>query len=501
MNLSSTKNKLIIVIIALILASLYWAFWSNSAYFAQESKTYTAEVDRYTKKVMENNAIPGTAVAIVKQGKIIYSKCFGLGDSEVPAKSISPASNFHLASISKAFVAIAIKKMEEQRRIDLDKPLISYYPRFVMADPRCKIITIRQILNHTSGIPDVENYHWQDPDFDSLATERYIATLATKKLLFDPGTQWDYSNAAYDLLGLLVSYISHKSFERYMKENILQPLGMAQSTFLLPEIDSSQRIRGHTGKFKATPVSYYPYNRAHAPSSTLQSNLHDVTQFVQNIFHGESSSKIPISDASLESLWTPAMKVNEKLESGLGWFVTRHRRNRVVIAAGRDPGFASAIALLPEKQLGIITLTNSSLEPSIQLDFILGILDIGQGKEKNPIASVSLPVGKVYEAKGVDAAIAEYFRIKEEEASRYKVGIGELTWVIHEMIDRERYDDALKLLDVEAKEYPRCHICYTYAQVYQKKGNRELTAQYYKKWLEYLPDERDSAMEKYLNAN
>jgi len=138
------------------------------------------------------------------------------------------------------------------------------------------------------------------------------------------------------------------------------------------------------------------------------------------------------------------------------------------------------------------------LDTQTQLGILNDILDIGSGISKSPVASISLPIYKVYSHKGVDAAINEYYRIKKHEPEKYQHGIGELTWAINEIINEGMYEDALKLLDIEYDEYPRCHICLTYAQVYMEIGNMAKCKEYYNRWLQYLPDQKSEKIEDYL---
>ncbi|MCI0751631.1 MAG: beta-lactamase family protein, partial [Flammeovirgaceae bacterium] len=303
--------SLIAPVIVVAAGFVYFFYWKPcSGYFADQDKGWGwgEKVESFANKVAMNNAIPGMAVAIVKDGEVIYSQTYGVGNVLRPNQVITSSSNFHLASISKALVAMAVLKNAEAGNLSLDKPVVEYYPEFSMADDRYKAITVRQILTHTSGIPDVEDYGWENPLVDSAALPEYISTLASKKLDFNPGEKWEYSNAAYDLLGVVLSRINGKSFEQYMKEDILMPLRMPGSSFYFPEIDSSLHMKGHTGKFNAVPVAYYPYTRAHAPSSTLQSNVSDVSQLVLNLLSIEA---VPLlSKSSIAEMWRPTVKVH-----------------------------------------------------------------------------------------------------------------------------------------------------------------------------------------------
>jgi len=154
----------------------------------------------------------------------------------------------------------------------LDGRVIKHLAYFELADPEYREITIRQMLNHTSGMPDVEDYEWDRPQYDDGAAERYVRSNNTEEMLWDPGGDYRYSNMAFDTLGDVITKISGMSFEEYIRRNILDPSGMAESSFLYPDIAQDLRTTGHIGE-PAWISEVYPYNRRHAPSSTLNSSV------------------------------------------------------------------------------------------------------------------------------------------------------------------------------------------------------------------------------------
>jgi CubicO group peptidase (beta-lactamase class C family) len=123
----------------------------------------------------------------------------------------------------------------------LNDPVIKHLPYFRLKDPRYKEITVRQMVTHTSGMLDVTNYHWDKPEYDDGALERYVRSLDDKTLRWAPGKEFRYSNMAFEVLGDLVAKVSGKSFEEYVAENILEPVGMKSSTLLYKKADCCRR--------------------------------------------------------------------------------------------------------------------------------------------------------------------------------------------------------------------------------------------------------------------
>jgi CubicO group peptidase (beta-lactamase class C family) len=157
--------------------------------------------------------LPGFAIGIIKSNKIVYEKGFGLRkigkQNHIDSKSL-----FHMASVSKPFTATAIMQLVDKGKIKLESLLTDYIPYLKMKDPRYKKITIRQVLTHTSGFPDVKDYDWDKPQYDEKALERYIKdSVSTSELLFEPGTQFSYSNMAYDVLAEVIKQVSGIPFE------------------------------------------------------------------------------------------------------------------------------------------------------------------------------------------------------------------------------------------------------------------------------------------------
>ncbi len=209
--------------------------------------------------MIDTGNIPGIAVAITNKKNIVYSKTFGVKNVQTK-EALQPWNTFHIASISKTFVATAIMQLYEKGKIDINKTLVTYLPYFRLNDERYKLITIKQMLNHTSGMPDVEDYEWEKAVADDSAAERYVRSLTDKKMISDPGKEFHYSNMAYDVFADVIAKVSGMPFETYVKNNILIPLEMYLSSFYLLDIKQSLRTSPHTGN-PPQVSAIYPYNR------------------------------------------------------------------------------------------------------------------------------------------------------------------------------------------------------------------------------------------------
>jgi CubicO group peptidase (beta-lactamase class C family) len=239
-----------------------------------QADKYEARLEPLISRTMKGENLTGFAIGVIEDNRLVYARGFGvmkLGDSTHP---VAPETLFHMASITKPFVATAVMQLVEQGKIDLDAPVTKYVPYFRLMDLRYKDITVRHMLTHTSGMPDVKDHRWNKPEYDEGALERYVRSLEDKQLLWPPGQKFRYSNMAFEVLGDLVAKVSGMSFEDYVEASILKPVGMKSSTLLYKKADPAKMAAGHTMRNGVVvPVAHYPYNRAHSPSSNLHSNV------------------------------------------------------------------------------------------------------------------------------------------------------------------------------------------------------------------------------------
>jgi CubicO group peptidase (beta-lactamase class C family) len=168
---------------------------------------------------------------------------------------------------------------------------------------------------------------------------------------------------AYEVLGDLVAKVSGRSFEDYVEANILEPLGMKSSTLLLKRADAAKLAAGHTRAKDGTvkPIAYYPYNRAHTPSSNLHSNVQDMARWaLANLNHGELDGRRILKRSTHDLMWKPAAETGRKgFRVGISWFLEESRGEHLVIHPGGDDGFLTYLGLCPDRKIGVILMVNS----------------------------------------------------------------------------------------------------------------------------------------------
>ena len=320
--------------------------------------------------------VPGLAIGVLNHDAVVYARGFGVLRTGTD-RSVTPATLFHMASITKTFVAAGVMQLVEAGRVSLDAPVTRYVPDFAMKDLRYRDITVRQLLTHTAGMPDVTDYRWDHPEYDSGALGRYIHGLRDSTLIAAPGARWRYSNIGFELLADLIAVVSGEEFETYVQHHILTPLGMRHSTLLFTDVDSSSLAWGHEVRRERTvPTRSYPYNRRHAGSSTLHSDVNDMLRYAQaNLHRGELDGQRILPQSAYDQLWHPQRDITTIARSlyrqagrawtydtcsiGLAWFLCQRRHERVLFHGGEDVGFETYLLLMPATNAAIVVMGNA----------------------------------------------------------------------------------------------------------------------------------------------
>jgi CubicO group peptidase (beta-lactamase class C family) len=455
----------------------------------EKSDPFKERLEPVIKQVMELASMPGFAIAIVQDQKIIYSAAFGLKNLN-QKDPIATTSLFHMASITKPFVATSIMQLWEQGKINLDATVVSYLPYFKVNDERYKQITVRQMLSHISGMPDVEDYEWDKPQYDDGALERYVRSLGSYKLLFDPGTKMRYSNMAFEVLGDVIAKVSGLTFEEYVKRNILEPLAMTQSTLLVKQADpallTTPHVQGNSYVVEVSKV--FPYNRMHSPSSTLYSNVLNMSRWaIANMNRGELDGKRVLKASTYDIMWKPSGEAAPNV--GISWFLGTHRDLWTVRHGGGDVGFSSNLVLLPDKKIAVVMMSNYDRAP-------LGIitnaaLDVALGLQPEPV-SLKKPIDAVIYAAisshGIDAAVKQYNDLKKEQQQTYDFSERLLNRLGYNLMNQGKMKEAIRVFQLNVEAYPASSNVYdSLGEAYMKNGDKAPAIENYEKSLKLDP--------------
>ena len=328
-----------------------------------QDEGFTQKANALIEAKMKEYQIPGLAVAVVKGSKIIYAKGHGVANVETQ-KPVTELSVFHTASVSKLFTALAIMELVIENKLSLEDRLTEVIPSLSYKKEAVEAITIRQLLNHTSGLPDIWNYQWTNGHTDENALRTYLENKKLR-LASQPGAEYKYSNLGYDLLGLVVEQVTGKTFESYIKEQWLSPSGMINSDFYYPNITEKRRTSPHTLKGKTTVVrKTYPYTREHAPSSTLNSNVVDLSLWMIRFM-----KTLQKSDHKA-TYWSMLKPTPEHNYMGLGFQLGEINGQQKAGHYGGDKGYRSYLFMIPDKELGFVLLANGDHNEDIRQEVL-----------------------------------------------------------------------------------------------------------------------------------
>lgn len=345
-----------------ILTSCQKSFHQNIEIKSQPV-TFKEKVDSIVASKMNEYNIPGISAGIVLGDSILYAKGYGVKEIN-SGGPVSEHTVFHTASISKIFTALAVVQLEREGKLSIGNKLTEFIPELIFRDKQIANITLKQLLNHTSGLPDVLDYHWEDHHKSENALSDYILGLDLQ-LENQPGTTYSYSNLGYDIMGLVVEKAAGKPFEDYVKENILDQAGMSNSDFRHFLIPDSLLAYPHSKAWltnRVKPREIYPYTREHAPSSTLNASATDLSKWMI-LFMNEPKE--------YSKLITPSTELHPHI--GLGFQIYSFDSYKTIGHYGGDKGFRSLLLMIPEKQIGIVILGNSDYNEDYRQEILFPI--------------------------------------------------------------------------------------------------------------------------------
>lgn len=435
------------------------------------------KLDCVIQEITSRWEVPGLGVGIVEGSEIAYARGFGVQSLETGAP-LTPDSLFCLASITKCFVASAVMQLVEQGRLRLDAPLVQYLPDFRLDDERYPRITLRQMLSHTSGMPDMEEDEYDElvarPENDEGAPERYVRGLASRKMVAAPGERFAYSNIAYNVLGYLIASITGQTLEEILRERILLPAGMPESTLFFPDVSLERLAVPHLRAPNLCVNPIYPYHRADAPASFLHSSVVEMCHWaITCLQRGIYQGRRILTPTSFDQMWASVAQRGDppfREEMGLGWTIGHFAGAKTVGHGGGGFGWTCFLALLPEINCGVIVLSN---EESAAHDLALqAIINTLVGNEPQPgRVSWMVPIAQALHSGGIRAAYTRYEEIKSHPG--YAIDAGDLVSLYYQLMSLKKFDLAIELLELDLHVFPQSAGLYVYlARAHLHQGDR-----------------------------
>lgn len=350
------------------IANILIVLFTSICCFAQIGKKnlLQAKLDTSFSKLFKPNE-PGGSIFIQQGNQVLYKKSFGLADLKTKEK-FSNLTIANLGSISKTFVAYGILMLAKEGKITLDDNLLQYFPNFKNKDIASKV-TVRHLLNHTSGLPDCRNVD-KDSIFYLTAkdVENFYPITQTDTLEFEPGSKWNYSNPAYNGLALIIEQVSGMKWQEFIKKKIFVPAGMTRSKIT----DGSYPSKGVSHGYRFISHHYEEYDYGEYPTFAASGNggvwssIEDLRKYVNAINHYKFADSATI--ALSKTIWTaPNWSSPNPMFHSPVWFVHKgfyydapnQQQCLLIEHSGDQAGFKAHLIMIPGNNITIIWITNN----------------------------------------------------------------------------------------------------------------------------------------------
>ncbi|MDP2884257.1 MAG: serine hydrolase domain-containing protein [Ignavibacteria bacterium] len=303
---------------------------------------------------------PGASISIIKEGRVLYAKAYGLADVELRTPTTN-TTNYRLASVTKQFTATAVLKLVDQGKLSLDSRLTDV---LAGALPYARDVRIRHLLNHTSGLVDYEDFV---PDTQTVQVlDADVLRLLSKidTMYFPAGGKYRYSNSGYALLALVVESVSGQPFAAFLKQNIFEPLGMNHTVAFQNGISTvDNRAFGHSRTDKGFVRTDQSNTSAVLGDGGIYSSVEDLFKWDQELY----ANRLVSASLRQQSFTPGILNDGTHTKYGFGWNIEPYKNIPSMYHTGSTRGFRNAILRFPDQRLTIIILTNRNEGEPIEI--------------------------------------------------------------------------------------------------------------------------------------
>lgn len=326
------------------------------------------EFDEYVNKAIKDWGVPGVAIAIVKNDRVVFAKGYGVRELNKPAP-VDENTLFAIGSSSKAFTAASIAILVDQGKIKWDDPATKYLPGFQLFDPySTRELTVSDLLSHRSGLARGDLL-WYASEHDRAEVLRRVRFL---KPSWSLRSRFGYQNIMYLAAGQIIPSVTGKTWDDFMRERIFTPLGMKSTSTSIKSFSGVDNVATPHSKIEDTVKAVAWRNIDNiAPAGSINSNVSDMAQWVRlQLGEGMYQNQRVLSAASIKEMQTPQTVIRLEgargslypksnfLTYGLGWFLSDYRGRKVVEHGGAIDGMRAEVAMIPEEKIGLVILTN-----------------------------------------------------------------------------------------------------------------------------------------------
>ena len=500
MSVALFYNTMKKLFVSLILLTFTFTISAQEKLFTSKSNTTKVAIERLEKNIpelMTEADVPGMSVALIRDGKLVWTKSFGVKNAETKELTTNKTI-FEAASLSKPVFAYAVLKLVDEGKIDLDIPLNKYLGNNydVGDDERLNKITARRVLSHTTGFPN-----WRNRDSKTLP------------ILLEPGERFSYSGEGFEYLRKTIEHITKMPLEDFMKKTVFVPLKMNSSTYVWNERSKEFKANRHNslGQFAGNNENIEPNAAA-----SLLTTAEDYARFLIAVLNRDGLKKqtrremlnpqIRVDEKCTVCVNRPVGKLSTEIGWGLGIGLETTDQGTSFWHWGDNGNVKAYFTVSDKSKNGIVLFANGknglSFLSEIIADSISGNHPAINWLGYERFDSSSRILLKEIINKDADTAIKNY-KERRDESKDQDLSESQINQLGYDLMFMKKLDEAIKIFELNTNDFPEsANVWDSLAEANMNKGNKELAIKYYEKSLKLNPENKNAVEKlKELNGN
>ncbi|HVG34842.1 MAG TPA: serine hydrolase [Pyrinomonadaceae bacterium] len=440
-----------------------------------------AQLERSIPQLMKDGEVPGLAIALIRDSKILWQRGFGVKSVET-REPVDEQTVFEAASLSKPVFAYAVLRMVDRGQLDLDTPLVKYLPgAYVENDPRLNLITARMVLSHRTGFPN-----WR-PRGGPL------------RIHFTPGEKFSYSGEGFVFLQKVVERVTGQPLDEVMRKTVFEPLGMTSSSYVWLDSFDKRKATGHNPAGAANERRRPTEANA---ASSLQTTVGDYSRFLIAVMNGTGLKKesakemlrvqVSVDEGGSNAIERGTGRLSKEIAWGLGWGLEQTANGKAFWHWGSNNDDVKCFTVAYEKEkAGLVVFTNSGNGLSIVSEIVNQALGGSHPSfawtRTDPYNSPARLLFKAIVTEGADAALKRYTEARKAYADA-ALSEAQINAIGYVLLQRKKVAQAIEVFKLNVADYPQSSNAYdSLAEAYMTGGDKELAITNYKRSVELNP--------------
>jgi CubicO group peptidase (beta-lactamase class C family) len=426
--------------------------------------------DAYMQAAVQHDKFSGS-VLIARRGVPVFSRGYGMANIEFGAPS-TPASVFVIGSLAKGFTSMAVMQLRDRGKLRLTDPICQYLDR---CPASWAPVTIRHLLTHTSGIVNFSSLpDWDDSlSYRQYSRDGFVDVFRAQPLLFEPGTQFKYSNSGYYLLALIVERTSGMRFEAYLREQVFVPAGMASSRAEDARTLVPNRAAGYYWSGNTFVHGSYENPLLGLGAGSMLSTTEDLLRW-DAALNGDRL----LSAASRDEMFTPALN-----NYAYGWERGPVLDRPAISHSGAERGFHTFLLRLPSDSVTVIVLSNSDRTSARRVAISLAAIQFGKPYTM-PRARLFDVLGATIAARGAEAAVRQYHELRRTRPTDFEFNEDVLNELGYDLLGTEKVQDAIAVFTLMTEMHPQSSNAFdSLGEAWMVRGDTAAAIRHYERSL------------------